>query len=185
MVSVSTQHRATRPVAVTVTRRTVGWAIVDSYDLNTRLKAGRIFRVPLYLMRLAGRDDSGMIQYYDFKVIRFGVGHSGRGPDFIAGKSRDRGTHILTWRGKYMGGKGAWKLSRYRQVLIHDGADFPRLQAYGAVGCIEITRPRGWEQFNQRVRELSGISDLKEIGNQGTFKCQLLWAPRPRLARVR
>lgn len=171
---------STRPVRCTVTGIALGQAYVDSYDLNRKSKSGRIYRVPLYRMRLAGYDDLRKLQYYDFKVIRFGVGHSGSGPDFIAGKSK-QGVHTLTWGGRYMRGKGCWKLSGYRQVLIHDGADRPRMQAYGAVGCIEVTGPQAWEIFNERVKELSGISDLGEIGRKGRFKCELLQASPPPL----
>lgn len=174
---------STRPVRCTVTGIVVGQALVDSYDLDRKSKSGRRYRVPLYRMRLAGHDDSGALQYYDFRVIRFGVGHSGNGADFIAGKSRP-GVHTLTWGGKYMGGKGCWKLSGYRQVLIHDGADRPLRQAYGAVGCIEVTGVQGWERFNERVKELSGSSDLKEIGRQERFKCGLLQASPPPLRRA-
>jgi hypothetical protein len=184
MVQVSNQTTSLRPVRCTVGSTTVGQATVDSYDLERRLRSGRIYAVPLYLMRLAGHDDSGTIQYYDFKVVRFGVGHSGDGPDFIAGKS-EHGVHVLTWGGGYMGGKGCWKLSGYKQVLIHDGADRPLKDAYGAVGCIEVTGHRAWETFNQRVRELSGHSDLRAIGLQGSFKCELLPAQRPPLHRLR
>lgn len=172
-----------RPVRCTVTGNVVGRANVDSYDLTRKSKAGRIYTVPLYLMRLAGHDDSGKAVQYQFKVIRFGVGHSINGPDFIAGKSK-QGVHTLKWGGKYMGGKGCWRLSGYRQVLIHDGADYPMKQAYGAVGCIEVTGPDAWEQFNQRVRELSGHSNLKQIGLQGQFKCELLYAKAPPLRRA-
>jgi hypothetical protein len=175
-----------RPVRCTVTGNVVGQALVDSYDKDAPLgkkKSGRIYKVPLYLMRLAGHDDSGKIQYYDFKVIRFGVGHSGNGPDFIAGKSR-QGVHTLKWGGKYMSGKGCWRLSGYKQVLIHDGADFAMRQAYGAIGCIEVTGRKAWEKFNQRVRDLSGNSNLKKIGLEGKFKCELLQTSPPPLRRV-
>ncbi len=79
---------STRPVRCTVTGVAVGQAIVDSYDLKRERKSGRIYRVPLYRMRLVGYDDSGKLQIHDFKVVRFGVGHDGSGPDFIAGKSK-------------------------------------------------------------------------------------------------
>jgi hypothetical protein len=184
MTQMSNIRNTTRPVRCTVTGNIFGEAHVDSYDLERKLKSGRIYKVPLYLMRLVGHDNLGKIQYYDFKVIRFGVGHSGSGPDFIAGKSK-QGVHTLTWGGRYMGGKGCWKLSGYKQVLIHDGADFPLKRAYGAVGCIEVTGHKAWEIFNQRVEELSGHSDLKAIGHQGRFKCELLEANSPPLRRVR
>ena len=114
---VQSSNPTTRPVRCTVTAVTLGEAIVDSYDLSRKVKSGRIYLVPLYLLRLVGYDNATQLQIYDFKVIRYGVGHNGDGQDFIAGKSK-QGVHTLKWGGKYMGGKGCWRLSGYKQVLI-------------------------------------------------------------------
>jgi len=175
---------ASRPVRCTVSDSIVGRGIVDSYDLATKQRNGHIYIVPLYNMRLVGHDDTGAIVYEDFKVIRFGVGHDGNGPDYITGKP-EHGVHSLTWGDKYMGRKGCWKLSGYKQVLIHDGADYPLRQAYGAVGCIEITGIDKWEVFNQRVMEWSNCTDFRRLGLDGKFKCELLYAKPPRIHRYR
>lgn len=166
-----------RPVRCTVTDNIVGYAIVASYDLQAKRKSNHRYRVPLYNMRLVGHDRTGTIQYYDYKVIRFGVGNSSGGPDFIAGKPEHR-VHTLT-RVPYM--KGSWKLSGYKQVLIHDGADNPLKDFWGAVGCIEVTGVGAWPDFEMRVAELAGTSDFKAISESGCFKCEFLQASPPKL----
>jgi hypothetical protein len=174
-----------RPVRCTVTDNIVGRAIVDSYDLYADSRNGHLYNVPLYSMRLVGRDESGEIEYHDFKVVRFGVGHNGDGPDYIAGKP-EGGVHALKWIAGYMGGLGCWKLSEYQQVLIHAGARHPldTTRPPGAVGCIEITGPRAWQEFNRLVAKLAGTTDLTAISDQEKFHCELLPVHRPTLNPV-
>jgi len=174
----------TRPVRCTVGSEVVGRAIVESYDIHDKVgpRNGHFYIVPLYPMRLVGRDKFGAIQFYDFKVLRFGVSHNAGGPDFMTGKSK-QGVSTLTWS-DFLG--GSWKLSEYEQVYLHKGPEFPlnRDLAVGAAGCIEVAGHHKWIEFNKRVRELSGSSNLTHIGLEGKFKCELLPAHCPHLQKA-
>jgi hypothetical protein len=159
--------------------------VVDSYDLHAKTRNGHFYSVPLYCLRLIGRDQSGVTQYYDFKAIRFGVCHDGAGPDYIAGH-HGHSVSTLHWD-PFLGGSWHLRYPPFHQVYLHRGAESPlRMRgAFGAAGCIEVTGQNEWQRFNQKVCELSGSSDLGHISAQGNFKCELLHTHRPHLQELR
>ena len=183
----------TRAVSCTVTSRGVGTAIVRAYDydrIERPPRKKRCYEVPLYHMTLSAEDTS---KEYHFKVIRFGVVIGRRG-DYLHATPASQ--HELIWQDGYMSGKGAWKLSNRPKALVHDGADYPQKEAWGAAGCIEVTGLVGgqdaWRVFNQRVRELSGvpkdwrrIEAHKLIQKNRSFKCVLQPVVKPPLKPIR
>jgi len=182
----------TRPVRCTVESNPIGRAVVRAYNYNNvRDRPGkRCYSVPLYPMVLRGE---GEAETYSYKVLRFGV---------VVGERRDylyaapASEHQLIWQDGYMDGKGAWRLSKTSNVLIHDGADFPRSNAWGAAGCIEVAgrvnKIDAWRVFNQRVRELSNVpadwpklNAHKLIQKNRSFTCILKPVAKPPLKPLR
>jgi len=167
-----------RPVLVHVTDRHAGTALVVPYSREKGRDNSVRYEVPLYRMTVSGSDDSGEEATAHFKVIRFGVLSRG-GKHSVVGLA-DRQTHTLTRVG-YM--KGSWRITGNH--LIHDGADRPGSEAWGAIGCIEVTGVGEWQRFERIVRKLSGTQQAKEIGRAGTLTGEIDAAIRPRLKRAR
>lgn len=185
---------STKVVTCTVTsQKSVDTAIVYAYDyygIERRSRKTRCYEVPLYRMTLSAE---GLSKPYNFKVIRWGVVIGRRG-DFLSATSASR-HYGLIWQDKYMGGKGAWRLYEGSKALIHDGKNYPQKQAMGAAGCIEISGMVGsvdaWNEFNKRVRELSGIPPNwqrikanKLIQKNKSLNCIIQHAAKPHLKSV-
>lgn len=149
-----------RPVVVTVTATEVGTGIVGSYPDAS----GDNYVMPLYRVTVSGTNAAGESVTSNFTAIRYGVEYrAGTVGPKVVGLS-DAQTHVLNWVG-YMG--GSWQV--YGNHLIHDGADDPTTQAWGAIGCVEINYAGEWDRFNTLIHSLTGSSDKGAIGDSGNL----------------
>jgi hypothetical protein len=113
-----------------------------------------------------------------FKVIRFGVLDRGMDAPVVVGLT-DKKPYTLR-RSDYMSKKGgSWQITG--NYLIHDGADDPSWDAWGAIGCIEITGKGEWQHFESLVAELSGTPDVWLITSRGTLHLDIDAAALPPL----
>lgn len=157
-----------RIVTATVKSPEKGEALVTSYPIKKQK-----YKIPLYEMVLSGSDASGAPQSYTYKVIRFGVSLNTSGGTARVVGLRDSQTHVLK-HVSYMG--GSWQL--YGNFLIHDGADDPSKNAWGAIGCIEVTGTSAaygdaWQEFNANVLALSGESSFEAVSAAKCFSITL------------
>jgi RHS repeat-associated protein len=169
-----------RNVKLTVTNEIVGKARVSGYSHE----GGRTddeFEVPLYTMTIEGTDEDGNKQSREFSVIRFGVSQKKTGGAAnVVGLANSQSYTIKSWNGKYLYGEeditpGAWRITG--SWLLHDGADAPLKDAWGAIGCIEVCgRTVGNEDdhftgLNWLIRDWSGA---KNATGNAEFKNQLV-----------
>lgn len=153
-----------RKVQVVITNKEVGKGLVRAYpDRN-----GKNYIVPLYNCYVKGKMKNGVVKQEHFSVIRFGVQRDKKkniAPRVVGLK--DRQTHTLNWV-SYM--KGSWQI--YKSWLIHKGASNPSTEAWGALGCIEVTGYGKWDKFNNLIKNLSEESDFKKISKAKTLTAE-------------
>ncbi|MCF6242433.1 MAG: hypothetical protein L3J74_13925, partial [Bacteroidales bacterium] len=85
-------------------------------------------------------------------------------------------SHKLKWV-DYMG--GSWQVMG--NWLIHEGAENPTKQAWGALGCIEVCGENAWNKFNELLKSLTNVDDYNEMGKLELLTVEYLPAPRPAL----
>jgi len=62
---------------------------------------------------------------------------------------------------------GSWQV--YGNWLIHERAENPSIQAWGALGCVEVTGKGEWKRFNDVIQSLSGDSNMLIISRARTL----------------
>ncbi len=165
-----------RPVLVRVTNIRTGTGLVVPFSRSGGRDNTVQYRVPLYRMTVSGTDNSNRPVTENFDVIRFGVLDSQRGHIVVGLAEAQR--HTLR-RANYM--RGSWQITGNH--VIHDGADNPIRDAYGAIGCIEVTGTNGWQRFEATIRRLSGTNDPNAISRARTLSIQIDATTRPPLIR--
>jgi hypothetical protein len=125
-------------------------------------KTGQLYVVPLYKMVVAGKDrHTKESLQIEFNCIRFGVQYDQEkkvGPR-VVGLAESQ-SHFLTWHKSPSLG---WVWQIYGNFLVHEGAKNPRKEAWGALGCIEITGPGKWNEFLGLLVYLgTGVADFKD-----------------------
>ena len=142
-------------VDIIITNTIIRDGIVSAYPDSD----GKKYIVPTYKMNVIGINRMGKPISASFEVIRFGVqrDETKNIKARIVGLS-DSQSYKLNWV-DYLGGswqvKGDW--------LIHEGAEDPTTEAWGAIGCIEVCGVNGWNEFNSLLKELTRIDDFEEI----------------------
>lgn len=150
-----------RKVKIVITNNKVGEGLVRAYPQSNNKE----YIVPLYDCYIEGKMENGTTKKEYFSVIRFGVQRDESkniAPKVVGLK--DKQTHILNWV-NYMG--GSWQV--YGNWLIHEGAENPSVEAWGALGCIEVTGKGEWSRFNNVIRSLSGETSLSDISKAKTL----------------
>lgn len=157
----SEEQVKTRKVRIVITSREIGEGLVRAYpDSNTKE-----YIVPLYECYIEGKTESGIKKTEYFKVIRFGIQRDeGKNIEPKVVGLKDKQTHVLTWV-NYM--EGSWQV--YGNWLIHEGAENPSIQAWGALGCVEVTGRGEWRRFNDVIRSLSGDTNMLTISRARTL----------------
>ena len=153
-----------RSVEIIVSSKPVGTGKVRAFPY----RMGGRFRVPLYEMVVIGTDSSLKKVERKFKVIRFGVKQVSRIDRHRVVGLKDFQVHSLK-RAGYM--DGSWQI--YGDFLIHDGADNPKRQAWGSIGCIEVTGKDEWEDFESLIKNLSGESNPWKSGQSGKLMVRI------------
>jgi len=143
-------------VKLTVTNITVGWARVKSYHKPSATH----FKVPLYSLRMEGYTDSGDKAYKYFNVVRFGVQCEDDISPTVVGL-KDAQSYYLKWV-TYRG--GCWQV--LGDWLIHEGTSGPQRQAWGDLGCIEITGQNKWKEFQDSIFYFCRTNDPNEIARR-------------------
>jgi hypothetical protein len=154
-----------RPVLVHVTSQVTGAGLVVPYEHGRRRPELGTYEVPLYEMYVSGKDRKGKSVSHSFNVIRFGIKSDSTSSTVGL---KDQQSHTLK-RVPYMG--GSWQI--YGNWLVHEGAEYPGRDAFGALGCIEVTGPGSWQDFENRLLELSGARSADELGKSGRLKIKI------------
>jgi hypothetical protein len=183
-----------RPVYLTLTNRTCGWCKLGAYDYIN--KYYRFYRppvyslpvyhywLPLYELKIEGMDQGDVVRSRIFKVVRFGIAwevNNPKKPDHVVGRSKQTQALQMTWRP----GSQNWKVDKFKAILVHRGAIYPRRDRSASAGCIEITGINEWENFNAAIRMLAGALDLEKIGNSGQLTITFQPARKPRIMDLR
>lgn len=181
-----------RILRITVTNEIIGDALVSGYS-HQNGRADDQFEVPLYKMTLEGVDNDRDNKSRDFSVIRFGVlQYKTGGPATVVGLADEQEYTVGQWRPNYLDGNdditpGAWRI-RGRH-LLHDGADDPTVDAWGAIGCVEVCGENGFARLNWLIRLWSGTAKkgqeaYQEIVNRRLLKIKFQKAKRPILKPI-
>jgi hypothetical protein len=162
-------------------------AIVKSYPFYD----GKTYSMPLYSLDVTGMANDGSRRSRRFGILRFGIRKKDAGSHArISGVVHPQ-THVIKrWIPTYKVHSypsvedGAWQV--LGNLLIHDGPDDPTTEAYGTLGCLEITgSPGGFITFNDYLISLSGSKKatreqkLAEIGASGRMTITYIGAKRP------
>jgi hypothetical protein len=148
----------------------------ESVGLMTRKdKLGQtwmqVYKVPAYVVSIQGGDS--------YLAVRFGLVNHGKWPP---AKTRrcDAGlalkhTYTPSWNSTYgtqtlrgLGSPGAWVLMPGRGFYIHRGADRPKRQFGGSLGCVEILDGK-WDAFLTQIQDL-GNGSCAQLGGAGKVK---------------
>lgn len=150
-----------RKVKITITNIEDGWGVVRSYPNND----GNIYKVPLYLCTVSGKNSNNEEITHTFKCIRFGVQYDTSkniGPQVVGLK--DEQSYTIKWVYQKNMGEYSWQVTG--NWMIHRGASNPQTSAFGALGCIEITGSDEWSRFNKAILELTGASSENEVSSK-------------------
>jgi len=152
-----------RKVTVIISNRETGSAVVRSYPDND----GKTYVVPLYDASIKGISVRGESITKHYHVVRFGVQYDkegGKSPGVVGLKNEQ--THVLKWiKPPHL--ESAWQVTG--EWLIHEGADNPSRDAWGALGCVEVTGHGQWNDFNNVIKLLSGKKHLDEVSKAGAL----------------
>jgi hypothetical protein len=164
-----------------------GPAIVKSYPFYD----AKTYSMPLYPLDVSGTSNEGRPQSRRFVILRFGIRkRDALSPVTVAGVVHAQ-THVIKrWIPTYKVHSypsvedGAWQV--LGNLLIHDGPDDPTAEAFGTLGCLEITgSPGGFITFNDYILSLGGSKkatrqeQLAEIGASGRMSITYIRATRP------
>lgn len=137
-----------------------------------------IYDVPIYEVTITGGSS--------YLALRFGVRNTGatpktRGCD--AGLSHGREC-VPSWRPHYSphsfsgsARPGAWVLLPGKGFLIHEGADRPKGQVGGSIGCVEIL-DGAWNKFLAEIETL-GHGTCTQIGAAQKLRVKIQSANYP------
>ena len=162
-------------------------AIVKSYPVYD----GKTYSMPMYPLDVSGVSDDGLSQTRRFEILRFGIRKQDAPSSPRVSGVVHAQTHLIKrWIPTYKVHSypsvedGAWQV--LGNLLIHDGPDVPTAEAYGTLGCLEITgSPGGFITFNDYLISLSGSrkskrdEQLTEIGASGRMSISYVAAKRP------
>lgn len=165
-------------VTITVTNIQSGVAYLTSYPYRPkRIK----YRVPLYRVEVSGVDAAGNSVSTYFKAIRFGVKRTTTVAAKVVGLA-ERQSHTLRWAYITTMDEMAWRV--YGGFFVHRGPENPLTQNFGSIGCIEITGPGKWAEFNALILELTGAASEEDAGAHGLVRIEYHAATRPPLIKV-
>ena len=111
-------------------------------------------------------------------VIRFGVlQNKTGGKATVVGLSDRQSYTISAWKPNYLDEdpnitRGAWRITGGH--LLHDGADAPMQEAWGAIGCIEVCGNNGFSNLNNLIREWAGVTKTGDRAYQEIVNRRLL-----------
>ena len=163
---------------ITVTNIQVGTAYLTSFPYRPkRIK----YRVPLYRVTVSGVDSSGAKVLAEFDAIRFGVKRTTTAAAKVVGLAQ-RQNYTLRWSFITTMNEMAWRV--YGGFFVHQGPANPITQNWGSIGCIEITGPGKWAEFNALILELTGCSSEEEVSTKGLARIFYQAAARPPLIKV-
>ena len=162
-------------------------AIVRSYPFYD----GIVYSMPMYPLDVSGLSDDGATRTRRFDILRFGIRRrDARSSPSVSGVVHGQTHLIKRWIPTYKVHSypsvedGAWQV--LGNLLIHDGPDDPSAEAYGTLGCLEITgSPGGFITFNDYLISLSGSKkpsrgeQLAEIGAAGIMSITYIGAKPP------
>jgi len=167
-----------RKVTITVTNTKVGTAKLMSYPEKPQRKK---YQVPLYKVKVSGKDKSGNNIEEDFEAIRFGIKRTKTINAHIVGL-QDAQSYILSWDNiRTVKGK-AWRV--YAGFFVHKGPDYPSLGRYASIGCIEICGLSGWAKFNNKIKELTNCETEEEVSSNRLAEIVYQAAIKPPLIKV-
>ena len=167
-----------RNVTITVTNIQTGTAHLTSYPHRP---SGILYSVPLYRVTVSGTDNAGKAITENFSAIRFGVYRSETVSAHMVGLS-DYQTHTLTWGNITTMSGNAWRV--YAGFFIHQGPANPLGGTFGSIGCIEITGPGKWAEFNQLILRLADCTSEAEVSTNRLLSATYLAATKPALTKV-
>ena len=165
-LSIIPERKGIFPVEIKVLDKKIGEGILRPYPNSD----GNSYGTPIYEMTVSGKDDKYEEKIYTFKVIRFGIQRDlGKGitEARVVGLANQQ-EYVLNWDQATMHGEGSWRV--YDNFLVHRGAEYPELQPWGAIGCIEVCGLNEWDRFNNVIKELSNSDNKSEISKEEKLK---------------
>lgn len=188
-INVCLIYMSIRDIKLTVGNQTKDYGILKSYPVYD----GKDYKMPIYTLTIAGTSDAGKAQSKDFSIFRFGIHKpTEKAAASVVGLANKQ-THVIKkFKHDYQlhsvdsAENGAWVV--WKTFYIHDGADDPRTEAYGTIGCVEVVdESESFVKFNDFIITLSGSTKatrnkkLIEIGASGKMSITYLKAARPPL----
>ncbi len=165
-------------VIITVTNTKIGVAKLLSYPYRPkRIK----YQVPLYRVKVEGKDTSGNPVEAKFEAIRFGVKRTKTINAHIVGL-QDAQSYTLTWHFITTMDEMAWRV--YAGFFVHRGPNSPSSGTFGSIGCIEICGIGEWDRFNNLIKELAGSASLEEVSNNRLAKIVYQATTKPPLIKL-
>lgn len=165
-------------VIITVTNTKSGLAKLTSYPYRPD---GIKYQVPLYIVKVEGKDKLGNAVEKEFKAIRFGVKRTKTINAHMVGL-QDSQSYTLTWDWITTMSEMAWRV--YSGFFIHRGPNNPMAGRYGSIGCIEICGSGEWDRFNNLIKELANCETLKEVSTKKYAKVVYKTAIKPSLIKL-
>lgn len=153
-----------REIKLTVGNTTKDFGVLKSYPFPIEAPFPE-YKMPLYVLTVEGTDDGGAKKSKDFRIFRFGIHKPSENSAVTVVGLADKQTHVIkkykydyrlhsTHNTPFNPSDGAWVV--WKTFYIHDGADDPRTQAFGTIGCVEICDPDGFIHLNDFIISLSG-----------------------------
>lgn len=165
-------------VFVTVTNTTNGIAKLTSYPYRPdSIK----YEVPLYIVKVKGKDKSGKDVETKFKAIRFGVKRTRDLAAHMVGL-QDAQSYTLSWSYITTMREMAWRV--YAGFFVHRGPSTPLAGTYGSIGCIEICGSGEWDKFNNLIKKLADCETMMEVSSNRYVKITYMAATKPALKKL-
>ncbi|MBK7939713.1 MAG: hypothetical protein IPJ82_22665 [Lewinellaceae bacterium] len=191
---------AIKKVKITITNQIVGKAHVSGFS-HEKGRTKDIFEVPLYKLIIEGTDAEGIKRSEEYGVIRFGVQQRKTGGKAtVVGRTKEESFTIRSWNPTYLSGlrgatPGAWRITG--GFLLHDGADAPLKDAWGAIGCIEVCGSFNDDQdnftrLNWLIRSWSGATEAtkntkaqyNKVATSGILIIYFQYSSKPPLKKI-